>query len=67
LFERLSTFKYLILGTEILGPGARWTLQREYAGHAIRINALPSTPEYTRSDWWTVERGIVEFQNGILK
>ena len=46
----------------------RWTFRREFAGQPIRIE-VPSfdPPQFTRADWWTSERGIVEFQNEILK
>jgi uncharacterized SAM-binding protein YcdF (DUF218 family) len=59
----------VIIPTEIFGARrVRWIFQREFAGEAIRIN-VPSfdPPQYARADWWTVERGIVEFQNEILK
>ena len=46
----------------------RWIFRREFAGQPIRIEVASfDPPQYTRADWWTNERGIVEFQNEILK
>jgi uncharacterized SAM-binding protein YcdF (DUF218 family) len=59
----------LIIPTEIFGARrVRWIFQREFAEQAIRIE-VPSfdPPAYTRADWWTTERGLIEFQNEILK
>jgi uncharacterized SAM-binding protein YcdF (DUF218 family) len=46
----------------------RWTFRHEFAGQPIGIE-VPTfdPPQYTRANWWTTERGIVEFQNEILK
>jgi uncharacterized SAM-binding protein YcdF (DUF218 family) len=59
----------LIIPTEIFGARrVRWIFQREFAEQAVRIE-VPSVdpPVYTRANWWTTERGLLEFQNEILK
>jgi uncharacterized SAM-binding protein YcdF (DUF218 family) len=59
----------VIIPAEIFGARrVRWIFHREFDGQAVRI-AVPSfdTSAYTAADWWTTERGIVEFQNEILK
>jgi uncharacterized SAM-binding protein YcdF (DUF218 family) len=63
------TIKAVIIPIEIFGARrVRWIFQREFAGQATRID-VPSfdPPAYTRANWWTTERGIIEFQNEILK
>ena len=46
----------------------RWIFHHELAGQPIRIEVLSfDPPQYTRADWWRTERGIVEFQNEVLK
>jgi uncharacterized SAM-binding protein YcdF (DUF218 family) len=60
----------LIIPTEIFpARRVRWTLRREFAGKAVRIE-VPSfdpTTGYTRADWWKTEDGVIAFQNEILK
>jgi uncharacterized SAM-binding protein YcdF (DUF218 family) len=59
----------VIIPTEIFGARRVCRIfHREFDGQAVRI-AVPSfdPPVYTAADWWTTERGIVEFQNEILK
>jgi hypothetical protein len=46
----------------------RWTFRHEFAGKPVRIEISAfDSPQYVRSNWWATERGIVEFQNEILK
>jgi uncharacterized SAM-binding protein YcdF (DUF218 family) len=46
----------------------RWTFRHEFAGQAIGIEvAAFDPPQYTRANWWTTERGVIDFQNEILK
>jgi uncharacterized SAM-binding protein YcdF (DUF218 family) len=62
-------FRAVIIPTESFeARRVRWTFRHEFAGQPILIE-VPSfaPPQYTRADWWTTERGIVEFQNEILK
>jgi uncharacterized SAM-binding protein YcdF (DUF218 family) len=59
----------VIIPTEIFqARRVGWTFRREFEGQPIRI-AVPSfdPPQYTRANWWRTERGIVDFQNEILK
>jgi hypothetical protein len=46
----------------------RWIFRRTFADQPTRIE-VPSLdpPEYTRANWWTEARGILEFQNEVLK
>jgi hypothetical protein len=46
----------------------RWAFRHEFVGQPIRAAVLAfDPPQYTRANWWTTERGIVDFQNEILK
>ena len=59
----------VIIPTEIfVARRVRWIFRKEFAELPIRVE-VPSfnPPDYTRSNWWTTDRGIVEFQNEILK
>jgi DUF218 domain len=45
-----------------------WTFRHEFAGQPVRIEISAfDSPQYVRANWWATERGIVEFQNEILK
>jgi uncharacterized SAM-binding protein YcdF (DUF218 family) len=46
----------------------RWVVERELAGTGVlvKVPALDD-PEYSLSDWWKDEKGIVEFQNEVIK
>ena len=59
----------VIIPVEIFGARrVRWTFRHEFAGTGARIEVQAlNPPAYTRADWWTTERGIIEFQNEILK
>jgi hypothetical protein len=63
------TSRALIIPTEIFqARRVRWTFRHVLAGQPIRIEVAPfDPPQYTRADWWATERGVVEFQNEILK
>ena len=46
----------------------RWVVMRELAGTGIQVEVPAlSDPEYNPSNWWKNEKGIVEFQNEVLK
>ncbi len=66
---QLHASRAVIIPTEIFeARRVRWIFRREFAGQPIRIEVPSHEPtQYTRADWWTTERGIVEFQNEILK
>jgi uncharacterized SAM-binding protein YcdF (DUF218 family) len=59
----------LIVPTEYF-PSRRvhWIFQHEFAGTGIevRVPALDD-PEYPRNAWWRNEKGIVAFQNELVK
>jgi hypothetical protein len=46
----------------------RWVLERELAGTGTQVE-VPAWDEsdYNRSDWWRDERGVITFQNEIIK
>jgi uncharacterized SAM-binding protein YcdF (DUF218 family) len=59
----------VIIPTEIFtARRVRWVFRRELAGQAVRVE-VPSfePPQYTQTDWWKAEQGIVAFQNEVLK
>lgn len=60
----------LIIPTEIFSARrVRWTFRREFAGTAVQIEVPSFDPprEYTRAKWWETERGVIAFQNEVLK
>lgn len=59
----------LIVPTEYFSSRrVRWTLRHVFAGTGIHVlvPALDS-PDYSLSGWWHDEKGLVDFQNEILK
>jgi hypothetical protein len=46
----------------------RWVLNRELAGTGTQfeVPALED-PEYTSANWWKNEKGLVAFQNEVIK
>ena len=46
----------------------RWVVERELAGIGVQVqvSALDNS-DYSPSDWWKDEKGVVEFQNEVLK
>ena len=60
----------LIIPTEVFSARrVRWTFRRAFAGTAVRIEVPSFDPptEYTRTDWWKREAGVIAFQNEVLK
>jgi uncharacterized SAM-binding protein YcdF (DUF218 family) len=58
-----------IIPTEIFpARRVRWIFRHEFFGTAVSIE-VPSVdpPGYTRWDWWKTEKGMVAFQNELLK
>jgi uncharacterized SAM-binding protein YcdF (DUF218 family) len=45
-----------------------WVIEHELAGTGIQVQ-VPALddPNYSPSDWWKDEKGIVEFQNEVIK
>jgi uncharacterized SAM-binding protein YcdF (DUF218 family) len=58
----------IIVPTEIFSARrVRWMLHRVFTdGGIIRVPALDPL-EYRRDDWWKNERGLIAFQNEIIK
>ncbi len=59
----------IIVPTELFASRrVRWTVERELAGTGIQAQ-VPAfdVAEYGVSDWWRHEKGIVEFQNEVIK
>jgi uncharacterized SAM-binding protein YcdF (DUF218 family) len=46
----------------------RWVVERELAGTGTRVQ-VPAldNPDYNPSNWWNDEKGVVEFQNEVIK
>lgn len=45
-----------------------WIFREEFSGTPIRIEVLAFDPsDYTRADWWHDDKGIINFQNEVLK
>jgi hypothetical protein len=46
----------------------RWILYRTFIGKNIHIE-VPSfeSPQYIHSEWWRNERGVIDFQNEVMK
>jgi uncharacterized SAM-binding protein YcdF (DUF218 family) len=58
-----------IIPTEIFpARRVRWIFRREFFGTAVKIE-VPSfdAPDLTRREWWKTERGVIAFQNEVLK
>jgi uncharacterized SAM-binding protein YcdF (DUF218 family) len=45
----------------------RWTLQHVFGNDAAILVPAINTPDYQRDTWWTNERGVIGFQNEVLK
>jgi uncharacterized SAM-binding protein YcdF (DUF218 family) len=59
----------IIVPTEIFSSRrVRWVLNRELAGTGTQfeVPALED-PEYTSANWWKNEKGLVAFQNEVIK
>jgi uncharacterized SAM-binding protein YcdF (DUF218 family) len=58
----------IIVPTDIFATRRlRWTLQHVFANDAVILVPAINTPDYRRDDWWTNERGVIAFQNEVLK
>ena len=59
----------LIIPTEIFAARrVSWIFRREFSGKSVRIEVPSFEPDdYTRAGWWTSERGLIAFQNELLK
>lgn len=59
----------IIVPTEIFSTRrTRWMLHRAFDGTAVSITVPALDPAaYDRDNWWRSERGIIAFQNELLK
>jgi uncharacterized SAM-binding protein YcdF (DUF218 family) len=59
----------LIIPTEIFAARrVRWIFRRKFIGKDVRIEVPSFEPEdYSRAGWWKSERGLLAFQNELLK
>jgi uncharacterized SAM-binding protein YcdF (DUF218 family) len=59
----------IIIPTEIFSSRrVHWILNRVFSGLPIHIEVVAfDQPNVTRDDWWREDRGLIAFQNEILK
>jgi uncharacterized SAM-binding protein YcdF (DUF218 family) len=59
----------IIVPTEVFAARrVRWVFNREFAGRGIRIQVLSlEPPEYTRTEWWKTDVGLITLQNEVIK
>jgi hypothetical protein len=67
--ERHATSALIIPVEVFFARRARWILQREFSGTAVRIEVPSFDPPrgYSRAEWWKTEVGVITFQNELLK
>jgi hypothetical protein len=66
--ERNAASGFIIPSEIFSARRVRWIFRREFFGTPVSIE-VPSVepPGYTRWDWWKTEKGMVAFQNELLK
>ena len=58
----------IIVPTDIFGTRRlRWTLHRVFGDDAVTLVPAIRPPDYRRSDWWKSDRGLIAFQNEVVK
>ena len=58
----------IIVPTDIFATRRlRWTLHRVFGNDAVTLVPAVSPPDYQRDNWWKNERGIIGFQNEVMK
>jgi uncharacterized SAM-binding protein YcdF (DUF218 family) len=45
----------------------RWILHRVFGSDAVVLVPAIDPPDYTRTDWWKTESGVITFQNEVVK
>jgi hypothetical protein len=45
----------------------RWTLHHVFGNDAVTLVPAVSPPDYQRDNWWKNERGVIGFQNEVMK
>jgi uncharacterized SAM-binding protein YcdF (DUF218 family) len=68
-WARTNAVKHIIIPTDIFqARRARWVFRKELgpAGTQVEVEAVP-VREYSATNWWQHEQGVVAFQNELLK
>ena len=45
----------------------RWTLHHVFGNDAAILVPAVNPPDYQRDNWWQNERGVIGFQNEVMK
>jgi uncharacterized SAM-binding protein YcdF (DUF218 family) len=64
---RAGVHKILIPTDIFAARRLRWILRRTFGNDAITLVPAVDVPDYTRTDWWQNENGVITFQNEIIK
>jgi DUF218 domain len=58
----------IIIPTEIFSARRmQWIFNREFAGSSVRVEIPSFAPNYTPTEWWKSEAGMIAFQNEVMK
>ena len=58
----------IIVPTDIFAARRlHWTLHHVFGNDAVTLVPALNPPEYQRDNWWRNERGIIGFQNEVMK
>jgi uncharacterized SAM-binding protein YcdF (DUF218 family) len=58
----------IIVPTDIFATRRlRWTLQHVFGNDAVTLVPAINPPDYQRDNWWKNERGVIGFQNEVMK
>jgi uncharacterized SAM-binding protein YcdF (DUF218 family) len=58
----------IIVPTDIFATRRlRWTLDHVFGNEAVLLVPAVNPPDYVRDTWWKNERGVIGFQNEVLK
>jgi uncharacterized SAM-binding protein YcdF (DUF218 family) len=58
----------IIVPTDIFATRRlRWTLDHVFGNDAVLLVPAVNPPDYVRDTWWKNERGVIGFQNEVLK
>jgi len=68
-WTRSSGAKSVIIPTDLFPTRrVRWTFQHEVASTGVRVIVHAIQPRaYGLDDWWRDERGLIDFQNEVIK
>jgi uncharacterized SAM-binding protein YcdF (DUF218 family) len=68
-WARTNNVQRIIIATDVFHTRrVRWLFNKQLQTTAIRVQ-VDATPvhEYTTSDWWQHEQGVIAFENEVLK